>query len=271
MLERQVILESLKPAVREAVEGFEESAGVKVEFRDMPGKASVKAQTVFDPRSAMPIVWLAQEWRDADVAHEVEHMRMQLVDGFGLFAWRSRTTPKDVDAACTRILTYVADEVVHERLRKLGLEFAGEIIDSNLWKFYREVTVRLRSGATLRTDGMTHIDGEGRGKVCRAAYFVQATLLVEGRRPLQPGHVAATKAFIETFAQKRKREAKYAGRILELFKANDVQTISGHDKILAAWAGMEGILEHVGVSHYVKGDDGRYMLPWPQDSRETNP
>jgi len=263
-MNRESIIVALRPSVADSLSRFESAAGLPVTFRPLPEGYTHRANAVYDPTNHAAIVSLAEGWRDVDVAHEVEHLRMQLVDGFGLLAWRKPAIIPDIDAASTRIMTYTQDEVVNRRLLDLGLTFDGEVIDSALFRLYGQVTKKMRDGARPAEDGMAHLDAIGRGVLCRACYYVQATLIREQyARLIQIDRRRRLEAFLDAFAARRKRETKYAEAVLALFAESDVQTPAGQDRILASWTKLEGIDAHTGVSHYERTDEGRYILPWP--------
>lgn len=110
---------------------------------------------------------------------------------------------------------------------------------------------------------MNHLDQAGYGKLCRSAFLVQAELIRSNySKDLSDLHREKIKRFIDTFRIYRLPEVTNADRILELFHTNNVNTITGHRKILESWAQMEGLDNFVGVSTYVKKGN-KYTLPWP--------
>jgi hypothetical protein len=265
MESHSAVLSSLRASIAASLSLFESAAGLQVTFRALPKGYTHRANAVYDPLSHAAVVSLAEDWRDVDVAHEIEHLRMQLVDGFGLLAWRKPQGYPEIDAASTRIMSYVQDEVVNRRLLDLGLEFDGEVIDAALFRLYGAVAKKLRDGERPAADGMAHLDGIGRGVLCRACYFVQATLLrAQYAKLIHIDRRKRLEAFLDVFAKRRRKETRYAESVLALFADSDVHTPAGQDTILAAWAALEGIDGQVAVNHYMRTAEGRYVLPWPE-------
>ena len=263
-LTRATVLKALRPAVRELLREVEEQTGVEVVFEALPRTSPVLAQFWFNPHTNTPTVSLRAGWEDVDVAHELLHMKLDLVDGFHVLAWRDVPRTKEVEAAFARVRTYVDDELVHTLLVKGGHKLDGEVLRPPLFdSLYTNATRLLNEGRAHRDDGMAHLDSVGHGELCRAAFLVQAELIVErhGTR-LTPEHLQLAKQFIATFRAHRAKEAEKADKVLALFRKYDVMTIAGHESILREWSQLEGLDKYIGISAYKK-QDGKYILPWP--------
>ncbi len=264
---RGSFFEQARPAISNLLVETENLGGRKMVFVAAEEGESVVARCPYDVERQEPRIFLRQGWLDVDVAHEAMHMRLDLVEGFGMLAWRRDVRHADaVLAAFGRVQTYVKDEVVHARLVKMGLKVDGEVIRPNLFdSIYRNATRYMEEGRDRPNDGMAHLDKLGYGVLCRVCFLVQAELLLNNYRDkLSPGRIALVEKFICTFRAQRPAESARADKILELFRRNDVQTPAGHDEILRAWAKVEGLVKFVGVTCYRKEQESHYTLPFPE-------
>jgi hypothetical protein len=262
---REAILEFARPDIRRLLEDTEAVTGLRVEVVALPDDTNVAAKYFFDTRTSTPRVMFRADWEDVDVAHELMHMRIELVDGYHVLAWRrgvERT--KEIEAAFGRVRTYIDDDVVHARLAAAGYRVDGEVLKPPLFdSIYTECARNLEEGRPRARDGMGHLDPIGRGDLCRAAFLVQAELIIERYADvLPPARLALARRFVRAFRANRKREAAKADRVLALFEEYDVMTPEGHLEILNGWARMEGLDKFVGASAYRRRGE-RYILPWP--------
>lgn len=265
-VERSRLVQVLRPEVQSSLKELEQTTSLNVVFQSLPQSSAVVATYWFDPNNNTPYVSLGKKWSDEDVAHELVHMRMELLEGFYVLAWKKRVIrTEELEAAFGRIRAYVDDEVVHAKLASAGFKVDGEVLKSQLFdSFYGEVSRFLEEGHPRSSDGMGHLDRHGRGELCRAAFLVQAELILRNYvDQLSLNRVEKTRRFIHLFRAHRPKEASRADRVLELFEVFDVNSVSGHRAILEKWAEMEKLQLYVGPSAYVH-KDGRYILPWPE-------
>ena len=262
----RIFFEVARPSVSNLLVATESDIGVKVVFMALPDDDEVVARFIFDTSCNEPRLQLRKQWEDIDVAHELMHTRMDLIEGFPMLAWRRDVTrTREISAAFGRLQTYVKDEVVHARLLKMGLKLDGEIIRAPLFDSVYEHCARyLEEGSNHANDGMAHLDKLGRGTLCRVCFLVQAELLLKNYRTQLPAHrIEQSERFIRAFRDHRKTEAEEADAVLELFRKYDVQMPAGHREILVAWTKIEGLEKFVGPSCYQKKDGNRYILPFP--------
>jgi len=265
-LSRQDVLKRLRPKILELLDKLEKATGLKVHFCRLPGTSAVVATFFFDPHSNIPFISLAAGWKDEDVAHELTHMQMELVEGFSVLAWKRRVIRTDaIEAAFGRVRAYTDDEVVHARLARAGFRVDGEVLKPQLFDgLYTNVANRLEAGCDRPDDGMAHLDRYGYGPLCRAAFLMQAERILQNYSDvLSAQHVAQTKRFIRLFRKCREHEAHKADCILALFTKHDVNTVEGHRSILTAWTEMEHLDLYVGPSTYMRRN-GKFFLPWPE-------
>ncbi len=262
---RETVLGRLDGRAAKLLEEVESKTGLRVVFAPMPRGSYVIAQFGFDPAGQRPTVSLGPGWRSHDAAHELMHMKLELVEGFRVLAWRRGVERSaKVEAAFGRVRSYVDDQVVHARLARLGYKLDGEVLSPVLFDdLYTKVPRYLDEGRARPDDGMAHLDAAGYGDLCRASFLVQAELVAQiGPDGLPEGRLKLARRFIASFRARRAREAERADRILALFKEHDVQAPAGHQRILGGWSELEGLDKHVGLSAYVK-EGGKYLLPWP--------
>jgi len=267
--EKEVTRESavgqLDERAAKLLEEVESKTGLRVAFEPLPRSSYVIAQFRFDPATQTPTVSLRSGWRSHDAAHELMHMKLDLVDGYRVLAWkRGAERSANVEAAFGRVRSYVDDQVVHARLARLGYRMDGEVLSPVLFDdLYTKVPRYLDEDRPRPDDGMAHLDAKGHGDLCRASFLVQAELVARLPADVLPEERREkTRRFIASFRARRAREAERADRVLALFREHDVQTPAGHERILKGWTELEGLDRHVGVSAYRK-EGGKYLLPWP--------
>jgi hypothetical protein len=263
---RRQFVQNARPAIRRLLADTERRVGLRVTFIPLPAGDSVVARCIYNPFKNEAQIQLRTGWEDVDVAHELMHTRMDLLEGFSLLAWR-RDVPhtEATEAAFARVQTYVNDEVVHAHLLKLGLRLDGEILRPPLFDdIYANVARYLEEGRNHPNDGLAHLDKLGRGPLCRAAFLVQAELILKNYRRQLPAHrVEQAERFISAFRTHRPEETAKADAVLALFRRYDVQQSAGQREILARWAQLEDLEKFVGVSAYQKTARGNFILPFP--------
>lgn len=264
---RREFLESARPPIRHLLEDTEQRIGLPIRFIALPATDPVLARCYFDPHRNEARVMLRAGWEDVDVAHELMHLRMELLEGFSVLAWR-RDVPRTeaAEAAFGRIQTYINDEVVHQHLFDAGLKLDGEILRPQLFDdVYTKVARYLDENRERPDDGMAHLDKFGHGELCRTAFLVQAELILKNHRAnLPPDRIQRTESFIRAFRAKRQPESAKADAVLALFGTHDVLTPAGQQAILQGWAEIERLNTIVGASRYRKTAQGRHILPFPE-------
>lgn len=264
---RQAFCTVARPSISRLLADTEARTGQRVVFVPLPNDDPVAASYAFDPGRNEPRIHLRKDWQDVDVAHELMHVRMDLIGGFSVLAWREGVehTPA-TEAAFGRLQSYVQDEVVHAELVGIGLQPDGEVFRPSLFdSVYAHAADYLEEGRDRANDGMAHLDKLGRGPLCRVCFLVQAELLLKNYRTKLPERrVRQTERFIRAFRAHRGAEAERADLVLALFREHDVRHPAGLRAILAAWARMEGLESFVGPSEYRKAPNGRILLPFPE-------
>ena len=264
---RDAVTGKLRTAITKLLDELEEKTALKVEFRPLDQKAGVVAQYSFE-QPKRPVVHLRGDWEDVDVAHELMHMRLELVEGFTVLAWRKNVERgKIVEKAFGLIRSYTDDILVFDRLGRMGLRVDGEIIKH---QFFDDICTKvpkyLKAGKPLEHDGMAHLDNvaEGRyGDLRRSAFLVQAELFKKAyAEKLTDKHNRLLEDFIATFRTHRADQATKADKVLRFFDKHNIEDIKGHARILTGWAALEELDTSVGVSAYVRRDDG-FALPFP--------
>jgi hypothetical protein len=261
---RSDILATLRPQIRDLLLDVETITGLEVQFEPLQD-SHVIAQYTFDPQTNTPTVSLGSKWEDVDVAHELMHMRLELVEGYYVLAWRHGVARlRETEAAFSWVRKYVDDEVVHARLAEQGYQVDGEVLKPQLFDdIYTRVPRYLRKRRPYQDDGMAHLDRYGYGDLCRSAFLVGAELVLQSYGGSLPSdRLKRVKRFIKEFRIYRGEEAKKADKILALFRQNDVQSVDGHKEILREWAGLEGLDQFVGISAY-RSESGGFILPCP--------
>lgn len=243
----------------------ESRTNLEVNFQSTPSNSYVIAQYKFNPHTNIPTVFLRANWEDVDVAHELMHMRLELVEGYYVLAWRQGIIPSNsIETAFGRIRSYVDDEVVHARLVRDGYRLDADVLKPQLFDdIYTRVPRHLKKLRPRSDDGMAHLDNIGYGELCRSSFLVQAGRILESYgQELPYERSKLVRRFIEAFRTYRSDEADKADKILALFKKHDVQTVNGHKQILYEWAQMEQLDQFVGVSSYQQ-QNGKFTLPFP--------
>lgn len=177
-MDRNTILDRLRPHVKDLFISLEKETKLEIEVESL--SANVVAQYSFTPPNR-PIILLRGDWEDVDVAHELVHMKLELIEGYSVLAWRRNIEKsRSTERASARIRGYVDDEVVHRRLVKYGYELDGEVLKSQLFDdVYTNVPNNLKKLPAPLDDGMAHLDEIGYGDLCRSSFLVQAQLILE--------------------------------------------------------------------------------------------
>lgn len=270
-LDKDAVARKLRSAIRDLLEKLEAQTGLTVEFRSLPRGFGVVAQYGFE-QPGRPVVHLRDNWEDVDAAHELMHMKLELVDGFGVLAWRKNVErDKVIESAFGLIRSYTDDMLVFDLLGKMGLKMDGEIIKRQLFDdVCTKVPRYLRAGRMLKDDGMAHLDDVAEGRFSdlrRSTFLVQAELLIKAyEKNLSVEHERRLKDFIDAFRKYRPAQAARADKVLAFFAEYDLASIKGHARILTEWAALEGLDSSVGVSCYVRSGNS-FILPFPSDCR----
>ena len=276
ILNRDSIVSRLREVIKDLLDKLEKNTHLTVKFRPLDRKFGVVAQYNFQQPNR-PVISLRNDWEDVDVAHELIHMKLELVEGYSVLAWRKKV-PRDesVEKAFGLIRSYVDDIIVFQRLFQMGLKIDGEVIKH---QFFDDICTRvpkyLKEGRSLRNDGMAHFDhfaGGRYGDLRRSAFLVHAELFAKSYGDkLSKEHNRSLKDFISTFRRFRRDQAVKADTVLGYFKEHNVLKIEDHRNILSKWAALENISSWVGVSTYVRRGGG-FVLPFPskQDTSERN-
>lgn len=270
-LARDDVTAKLRTAITDLLEELEGKTGLNVEFRPLPADFGVVAQYSFE-QPKRPVVHLRGDWEDVDVAHELMHMKIELVNGHAVLAWRKNVErDKTIESAFGLIRSYTDDMLVFDRLAKMGLRIDGEMIKPQLFDdVCRKVPRYLRAGRSLKNDGMAHLDNVAEGRFSdlrRSTFLVQAELLSKAyAKKLSVEHERLLKDFIDTFRKYRPAQAAKADKVLAFFAEYDLANIKGHARILTAWAALEELADSIGASSYVRRNNG-FALPYPSDSK----
>ncbi|MBN2269081.1 MAG: hypothetical protein JXN61_00610 [Sedimentisphaerales bacterium] len=270
-LDRDAVARKLRSAIRDLLETLEDQTGLTVEFRSLQRGFGVVAQYGFE-QPERPVIHLRADWEDVDAAHELMHMKLELVDGFGVLAWRKNVErDKVIQSAFGLIRSYTDDMLVFDRLAKMGLKIDGEIIKRQLFDdVCTKVPRYLRAGRMLKDDGMAHLDDVADGRFSdlrRSTFLVQAELILKNYdEKFSAEHERRLKDFIDAFREYRPPQAARADKVLAFFAEYDLASIKGHARILTEWAALEGLENSVGVSCYVRSGNG-FILPYPSDCK----
>lgn len=264
MVDRSEVRAKLSSGVTNALSEVESSTGLVVQFKTLEESHNVVAEYTFDTERNTPFVSLRPDWEDADVAHELLHMKLELVEGYAVLAWRRGVTEdKAIESAFAQVRNYVDDEVVHARLVEEGYALDGEVLKAQLFDFYTKVTRCLTKLRPRPKDGMAYLDSAGYGELCRSSYLVCAELIRRKYSDDLPyERMKRVNRFVEAFRTHRDPEAQKADRALKLFEKHEVNSVEGHRAILSSWAALEDLDAFVGASAYRRQQD-RYILPWP--------
>lgn len=263
---RAEILAQCRPQVRELLTETEGQLAVPVRYRRLASDDHVAAATFYDPEAGEARIMLRSDAEDVDLAHELEHLRLDLVDGFTVLAWRPGVkSDKGVLKQFGCIRTYIDDEIVHARLVKMGFKADGEVIRPPLFdSIYAEAGRFLDEGKPREQDGMCHDDDVGGGTVRRTAFLVQAELIRKNyASQLSEDHRLKLEKFIQAFRAHRPEETAMADQVLSLFRDHDVNTAAGHQAISDGWVRLAGLESKVGSTRYRIQVQTKYVLPWP--------
>jgi len=266
---RREFIQTARPEIRQLLTETEKRVGLPMTFSALADTSPVLARCTYDPFRNEARIEIRRGWQDVDVAHELMHMRMELLEGFSVLAWRRDVTHTEaVEAAFGRVQTYINDEVVHQHLVNAGLKLDGEVLRPPLFDdIYSNGARYLEEGRPRPDDGMAHLDKLGYGALCRAAFLIQAELVLKNyRSQLLPQRVEQAERFIRAFRAHRPEETGRADAVLALFHEYDIHKPAGQREILRRWADMEGLEQFVGISTYQKTARGNYILPFPADS-----
>lgn len=261
---REEIFGKLGSKSKELLLGVEEETELEIRFKELSADSYVIATYRFIPQDKA-IISLRNDWEDCDVAHELMHMKIELIERFCVLAWR-RTAEREkrIERAFGRIRSYVDDEVVHARLVQEGYKLDGEVFRPQLFDdIYTRTVSKLKKMRPRSDDNMGHLDDIGFGELCRSSFFVQAQLILESYdEDLIWDRRKRIERFVSEFRAQRGPEAERADKVLVFFQEHDVQSVDGHSGILAKWAALEDLDKFVGVSSYQKDTSG-FLLPFP--------
>lgn len=263
--DRQQLLNHLRPNIIAQIFEIETETDLHIRFMNLPISSEVLATYTFDPHSQIPTIAIRNNAKDVDIAHELMHMRLELIESYNVLAWRSSSGQTAEHKAIMRtIRTFVDDEVVHARLFTAGFLLDGEVIRPQLFNDRCINIIRnLRNSKTLKNDGMAHQDKYGCGDLYRAMLLVQCYLIrMNYHDILAKERLILMDDFVDTFRQFRPNQFEKAQRILSIFRSYDVHSVHGHAEILSKLAIMEEVNQFMGVSTYQKVD-GKYILPFP--------
>lgn len=273
-LNRDSVASKLRKKIKDLLYNLEKKTHLTVKFRPLERKFSVVAQYHFQQPNR-PVISLRSDWEDVDVAHELMHMKLELVDGYSVLAWRKKVPrEKSIEKAFGLIRSYVDDVIIFHRLFQMGLKTDGEIIKRQFFDdICTRVPIYLRQGRSLSNDGMAHFDnfaGGQYGDLRRIAFLVQAELFAKSYNDkLSEEHGRLLKDFISTFRRFRRDQAAKADKVLGYFKEHNVLKIEDHKKILSKWVALEGLNSSVGTSKYLWRGSG-FVLPYPQNNGFLN-
>ena len=257
------ILSQLRDQIKNLLVSLEEQTGLSIQFESFNSIVVAGYQFIV-PKTV--IIRLRADWKDIDVAHELMHMKLELIDRFSVLGWRDGIRKSDaIERAFGRVRCCVDDEVVHARLAAESYKVDGEVIKSNFFDDSCTKIPRYLKKLRLRqNDGMAHLDDIGYGELYRSSLLMQAELILKRYgSELCDEHRKKIVRFRGAFRLHRSPESEKADKILDLFKQNDVQTIKGHKEILREWTQMEKLDKFVGVSCYKRCGDTGFTLPYP--------
>lgn len=129
-MNRDDVIGKLSRCIGTILNDIETTSKLQVEFKALD-KSYVVAQYNYNPHTSTATILLRSDWEDVDVAHELMHMKLELVEGFAVLAWRKGVSQTNaIESAFGHIRTYVDDEVVHLHLAKQGFVVDGEVLKS---------------------------------------------------------------------------------------------------------------------------------------------
>jgi len=266
VLAKALILSRLRGQVKDFLSTLEEGTGLEIQFEALPQSNEFASEYRFTVPDE-PRIGLRDHWEDVDVAHELMHMKLELVEGYSVLAWHRNCVCSDsVQRAFRRIRNYTDDEVVHARLSKeFGLKVDGQVIKPQLFQKYARAKSKLKKGRARYDDEMTALDDTEYGELCRSAFLLQAYSIQESYyKELEPAHLNRLKGFIDAFETYLDKEAAKAKEVYALFRVDDAQSVEGHKQILQKWAKMEGLDMFVGITSYRRCGT-QFSLPYPED------
>ncbi len=258
-IDRPTVVANLRDSIQVQLNQIEQELGMPIQFESLASE--VRAD--FGVPNRKPRIRLRADWQDVDVAHELTHAQMELLEGYNVLGWLPDGYSESRDKLVGWIRSYTDDEIVHSRLLEMGLSLDGEILSAALFQTCDDIASRLR--ARKKDDGFGKADGWGKahGSFYRAIRFVQASLLVEKfGEGLAQGRLKSLGDFLEAFRKSHPLLAHKGDTILEVFHANEVTTVAGHAAILKRLCEMEGVSQYVGLTAYQRQGDG-YILPMP--------
>lgn len=261
---RDQVLQKVRPQIADLLADIETKTGLTVGFLPIPVAEHVSASYTFDPSAQTATVQLGDAWEDVDVAHELTHMKLELVDGHPVLARQQGASPEPRTwLAVNLIRSYVDDELVHAELVERGFRLDGEIIRP---QFFDDVctnvprNLRGRGKFDQRYDGMTHLDQQGYGVLRRSTFFVLAALLKKNYADaLSPKRLSQINDLLAAFRKFSKNATWRANDVLHLFSTNDIKTVAGHSAILKGWLGLEQLTSAFGPATYARLG-GQYQL-----------
>jgi hypothetical protein len=264
---REEMLAKCRPAIKRTYLETEKGLYAPIRFVRLNDKDPVAAASFYDTDKNEAVLLVRHDAEDVDIAHELEHFRLDLVDRFTVLAWRRDVKPDPaIESAFGRIRTYIDDDIVHRRLVKIGMNPDGEVIRPALFNgLYAPAADNLEKGAPREHDGLTHLDSVGRGNLCRSAFLIQAEqILAQYGKRLSADHRAKTERFIRAFRAHRPEESAIADKVLALFAKYDVNTDAGHQAISDGWLEIEGLGAYAGSTRFQL----HYTLPFPPETKK---
>jgi hypothetical protein len=266
---RAQVLARLGNPTKATFKEIEAKVGITIKLKRLSPKATVVAQYGFNSPSSA-IIKLKDSWVDDDVAHELMHCKLELVEGYSLLAWRRDVgNPKPEENAIGIIRSYIDDILVFHRLEDMGFKIDGQVIKSPFFDdICFNVTNYLNQGRPRSNDGMSHLDKVAKGRygpLRRTAFLIQAEYIKSTwYKKLSEKNKLLLDNFIIAFRTHRILESAKADKVLVLFKKNNIHTVQGHAVILQQWSKIEGIEKFAGLSTYKRKDNG-FVLPYPLD------
>jgi len=252
-MDKNEVLRNLPERVKAHFWSLEQQTGLNIEVVSLPSNCTVISQYQFIPNPTnKPIIMLRNDWTPVDVAHELEHMEMELIDGYYVLAWRMPNQQSNpIEETMSKVRNTTDDEVVHARLVAKGYMLDGEVIKSIRFDvLYPDFIRKINAGRTQFEDIFYR-------------EFVQAELMLKSySKKLKSKYSIITNRFIDAFRLQRNAEAQKADLVIELFNQYDVQTINGHKAIITGWSQIEELDRLVGVSYYERRGSG-FILLWP--------
>jgi len=241
---------------------LENRTSLTIEFQSL-GNNEPMAKYFFQTPNR-PIIYLRSDWEEVDVAHELMHMKIELLNGYSVLAWRQGVPHDSAVGKATGLIRLGDDVLVHELLRKMGLKIDGEIIRPPLFDdICTKIPKCLKQGSARPRDRMQDFDDIGFGDLRRCWYLIFVQLVLDSYgKDLTYEHRELAEDFIRTFRDKRARESKKADKVLAYFKQYDVFSIDGHKAILENWTKLESLNSCVGPMSYV-AQDNVFLLPFP--------